>query len=230
LPGGLERIDPVCLPADDILSRRQFCGHRMSRLVLLCQHGHEHADALYAGLVLCRRWSVGADWKLLGRLLLCGGLEHGDATSVRFGPLLSGRVDVGDAIALSRWLVLPGAERDCDAVSRIALLSVERPERADRVRRGFVLQCGGPERRDGPVQRRLLLWRRLVDGDSAFVRLGFILSDWKHDRHNLSTWRLLPRALAVQQCAEPNRFILQHDGPLFVCAVHAGRILCNGRA
>jgi hypothetical protein len=70
---------------------------------------------------------------------------------------------------LPNWFLLLGAEPEHDSLADIILLPGERHERADRVRRGFVLQPDRFERRRWSVQRRVFLRCGLVDCEAVFV-------------------------------------------------------------
>ncbi len=60
LSDGIEFVDASSLLAVDLLSRRQCQRLRVSRVVVLRQHGHERGDFVYTRLVLRGRWPLGA--------------------------------------------------------------------------------------------------------------------------------------------------------------------------
>ncbi len=71
-------------------------------------------------------------------LLQCDGLV-GRRGRLQCGLLLSDRVDIDYATDLPNRFVLPGHESQHDDIAHFALLPGERHERADRLRRWFIL-------------------------------------------------------------------------------------------
>ncbi len=79
------------LPADDILPLCQFRGHRVPRVVVLRQHGHERRGAVHKGILLLCRRTVGAKRCVRSGSLLRDGLEHGETVPVHEWHLLPAR-------------------------------------------------------------------------------------------------------------------------------------------
>ncbi len=57
----LEFFDSDSVSADHILPDRQSRTDRVPGIFILRQRGHGHLYSVYAGLVLCCRWFVGAE-------------------------------------------------------------------------------------------------------------------------------------------------------------------------
>ena len=189
-----------------VRAERHDGGGRVSSRRILCR-GQQRSGALLARELLQHDWSVGR----VGRL--------------QRGPLLSGRVDIGDAARVPSAVLLPGIESQRDNFAHFVLLQCERHERADRVRRGLVLQPNGSERRGRAMQRRVLLRPRFIDCHGEFVRCGHVLSSWQQERSRLSAGRVLLCARTGQLHAKSDWQLLQFDGPLCLHPLHARVVL-----
>jgi hypothetical protein len=149
------------------------------------------------------KWSLGV-CALHARLLLqCDGFV-GRVWRLRRGTLLSGRVDVGDAVDLSRWLVLFGAECHCDAMHGRVLLQFDRADGTDR---HLLVWSPLPAGLDSSRRERLVRPRFLLSGgiESRCVHCGLFLPRCRHSsriaRWTMQCWILLSCGFVVRDAA-----------------------------